>query len=54
LAAALRRVIADEELRRKLASSGRSYIRQNFSAQAAAQRMGEIYSCLLRKQRAAE
>jgi glycosyltransferase involved in cell wall biosynthesis len=50
LAAELRRLIVDESLRRRLALNGQVYIRQNFSAQAAAQRMGEIYARLLRKQ----
>jgi glycosyltransferase involved in cell wall biosynthesis len=50
LAAELRRLIEDEDLRRKLASNGQSYIRENFSAQVAAERMGDIYARLLRKQ----
>jgi glycosyltransferase involved in cell wall biosynthesis len=47
LALALRRLMADDGLRRQLASNGQSYIRGNFSAQTAAQRMGEIYGRLL-------
>jgi glycosyltransferase involved in cell wall biosynthesis len=51
LAAALRRLIEDDRLRGQLASNGQRYIRGNFSAQAAAKRMGEIYSRLLKLRR---
>jgi glycosyltransferase involved in cell wall biosynthesis len=47
LAGALGRLIGDDGLRRRLAVAGQSYIRANFSAQAAAKRMGEIYARLL-------
>jgi glycosyltransferase involved in cell wall biosynthesis len=47
LAAALRRVIENEDLRRRLTLNSTQFIHDNFSAQAAARRMGEIYSGLL-------
>jgi glycosyltransferase involved in cell wall biosynthesis len=47
LADALQRLIGDEGLRKQLAVNGQSYVRGNFSAQAAARRMGEIYARLL-------
>ena len=47
LAAALRRMIQDEPLRRSLAAAGERFIHENFSRQAAAKRMGEIYESFL-------
>ena len=43
LAAALRRVLADEDLRRRLGEAGHQRVRERFSAEAAAARVLEIY-----------
>lgn len=47
LAAALRRLIENPSLRRKLAENGARFVRENFSLAAAARRMGDIYTELL-------
>ncbi len=47
LAAALRRLIEQESLRRQLAERGRERIHSQFSAQAAARRMAQLYLSLL-------
>ena len=51
LAAMLRTVIAEPATRARLANAGERLIRTNFSAGAAAARMGEIYLRLLEKVR---
>jgi glycosyltransferase involved in cell wall biosynthesis len=48
LATQLRRLTADEPLRRRLAGAGQDFIRANFSLAASARRMGEIYDNLMR------
>ena len=47
LAEALRKVIADPGLRARLAESGERFVRARFAADAAAERMGEVYLNLL-------
>ncbi|MGD0013650.1 MAG: glycosyltransferase [Bryobacteraceae bacterium] len=49
LAACLRRLVQDEELRRELASAGSAFIARGFSLEASARRMEEIYETLLRQ-----
>ena len=51
LAAALRRLIEDRTLRRRLASAGEHFIRHRFSRRASAQRMGEIYLSAIESRR---
>ncbi len=51
LAKALRRLIEDEPLRRSLADAAERFIRESFSRQASASRMGEIYGTLLESRR---
>jgi len=47
LTEALRRLIEDTDLRRKLAEAGERFIRGGFSRKASASRMAEIYEQLL-------
>jgi glycosyltransferase involved in cell wall biosynthesis len=47
LAAALRSLIENAELRRDLAARAEAFVRSGFSLEAAARRMGEIYSASL-------
>ncbi len=47
LAAALRLLLENEPLRRRLAAAGRDFIRENFSLEASARRMEAIYSSML-------
>lgn len=51
LADALRRLIEDAALRRKLAEAGERFIHQGFSRKASAMRMAEIYDMLLASRR---
>jgi len=51
LAAALRRVIADCQLRQALARAGEKLVRENLSRRAAAERMGEIYTSIIERKR---
>ena len=51
LAAALETLIQNEALRKRIAAEGTAFIQQHFSIQAAAQRMGEIYSQLIERRR---
>lgn len=51
LTEALRRLIEDEALRRTLAGAGQKFIRDGFSREASANRMGEIYEALLSSRR---
>jgi glycosyltransferase involved in cell wall biosynthesis len=51
LADALRRLIEDTALRRKLAESGERFIHERFSRRASALRMAEIYDVLLASRR---
>jgi glycosyltransferase involved in cell wall biosynthesis len=47
LAAQLDRVLADKSLRERLADAGSCFIRKNFSTEASAARLAEIYSTVL-------
>ena len=49
LAYNLELLVDQEDLRHRLASAGAKLIHDNFSIQASAQRMGEIYTSLLAK-----
>ena len=49
LARNLERLVDQEELRHRLALAGAEFIRGNFSVEASARRMGEIYTSLLAK-----
>ena len=53
LAAMLELLLGNDSLRRRLASRGMQWVHENFSIQASAQRMGEIYTELIeRRERA--
>ncbi len=49
LARNLELLVGQDELRHRLASAGAEFIRDNFSVEASARRMGEIYTSLLAK-----
>lgn len=51
LAAALRALLENDVLRRRIADTGHAFIHDNFSLAASAQRMGEIYEELLSSRR---
>jgi glycosyltransferase involved in cell wall biosynthesis len=53
MAAALRRLIAQPELRRKMANAASARIREQFSISASAGRMSDIYERLLKRERGA-
>ncbi len=49
LAAVLQRLLDDDAERHKLAANGQRFIRESFSIEASARKMGEIYRQLIRR-----